>query len=82
MNNRSRQKRGVDHNWQVVKYNGDTALYARCKCDYRYCCAKTYYENGKFITKITWLSNYCPNCGARKKWYNEDPIRVHKFPWE
>ena len=52
MNNRSRQKRSTDHFWQVVKYKGDGAFYARCKCGYRYCCSKTYYDNDRFITKI------------------------------
>ena len=34
-------KRGTDHTWQLVKYNGDGAIYARCKCKHHYNCGRS-----------------------------------------
>lgn len=85
MNNRSRQKRGKDHNWQTRKYYGDAAIYAHCKCGFQYNCSSSKRnEDGTWSLKqyITKLYLYCPRCGARKKCYNEEPIRIHKSIWE
>ena len=41
MNNRSRQKRGNDHNWEIRKYDCDIALYAHCKCGFQYNCSSS-----------------------------------------
>lgn len=67
-------KRGTDHTWEIRKYNGDIALYARCLCGFEYCCShNAQTEDGKFSfeQEIDWLYHYCPNCGARKKWQTE-----------
>ena len=77
-------KRGTDHNWQVVRYIGDIALYARCKCGYQYCCSSsTKNKDGTWSVKqiISKIYSYCPNCGARKKWYNEEPIKLKEPSW-
>ena len=71
-------KRGTDHSWQIVKYYGNGAWYARCKCKFFYNCSSLIYDNDKWQTKITKLYKYCPNCGARKKWYNEEPIKLNE----
>lgn len=34
-------KRGTDHECRVVKYQGDGAVYARCKCGFEYNCGKS-----------------------------------------
>lgn len=34
-------KRGTDHTWQLVKYSGDGAIYARCKCKHHYNCGRS-----------------------------------------
>ena len=34
-------KRGTDHEWQLVKYSGDVAIYAECKCGHYYYCSKS-----------------------------------------
>ena len=81
MNNRSRQKRGTDHNWQTRKYSGDAAIYAHCKCGFEYNCSSSKRtEDGTWSIKqyITKLYLYCPRCGARKKWYNEEPIKLKR----
>lgn len=85
MNNRSRQKRGTDPNWEIRRYDGDMALYAHCKCGFQYnCSSETRQPDGTWSLKqhITLFYNYCPVCGAYKKWCNTEPIRVHRFPWE
>lgn len=73
-------KRGTDHSWEIRKYFGDIALYARCKCGFEYACSssKRNEEDGSwsFKQEITKLYYYCPNCGARKKWYNEVPRKI------
>lgn len=77
-------KHGIDHNWEVRCYKDDIAWYAHCKCGYQYACSRSKRnEDGTWSLKqeINWLSNYCPNCGARKKWYNEEPIKTNKHKW-
>lgn len=77
-------KRGTDHSWQTVKYRGDIAIYARCKCGFRYNCSSSIRnEDGSWSLKqqITFLYRYCPSCGARKKWYNEEPIKLEETLW-
>ena len=65
--------RGKDAHWKVVKYIGDGAFYATCKCKYEYCCG----DNMNRKEDITWtLYRYCPECGARKKWYNSEVIKL------
>jgi len=71
--------RGKDSHWKVCRYTGDGAFYAHCKCGFYYSC-------GDIINRIKdtdWkIYRYCPCCGARKKWYNEEPIKMEKeFPW-
>ena len=34
-------KRGTDHEWLVVKYKNDGAVYAKCKCGFEYDCGKS-----------------------------------------
>lgn len=49
--------------WKIVKYKGDMAFYARCKCGYEYCCST--FNTSQMKSKISLLHNYCPNCGMR-----------------
>ena len=75
-------KRGTDHSWEIRKYIGDIAWYAHCNCGFDYNCSHTKYSKKEgFITKIDFLYHYCPNCSARKKWYNEEPIKINKEVW-
>lgn len=85
MNNRSRQKRGNDHNWEIRKYDCDIALYAHCKCGFQYNCSssKRNKDGTRSLSQIaTLFYSYCPACGAYKKWCNEEPIRIQRFLWE
>lgn len=75
-----RPKRGKDHNWELIKYNGDGAVYARCKCKFEFCIFSyrkdlnefKVDENGQLVIArepdIMYL--YCPKCGAKKKTYD------------
>lgn len=68
-------KRGTDHLWTLVRYRGDIAIYATCNCGYSYLCSgNKRNEDGSwsFEQEVKWLSNYCPNCGARKKRVTEN----------
>lgn len=74
-------KRGTDHSWRVVKYQNDGAVYARCKCGFEYNCGRSRrMEDGSWSMAQypTIMYPYCPSCGARKKWYNEEPERLEK----
>ena len=71
-----KMKRGTDHNWEIRRYCGDSAWYGHCKCGFEYNCSYTKYNKEKgFTTQISFIYHYCPNCGARKKWYNKEPIK-------
>lgn len=78
-------KRGTDHKWDIVKYKGDMAIYARCKCGFEYNCGRpNHTQDGSFsLTQIpTIIYRYCPICGAKKKLYNGTPIKLDKFQYE
>lgn len=79
-------KRGTDHTWQLVKYNADGAIYARCKCKYHYCCSTAAVEeNGgrnPFRQIPTIFYPYCPVCGARKKWRTDEVQRIDRYEFE
>ena len=80
-----KMKRGTDHNWEIRRYDGDMALYANCKCGFQYnCSSKMRQPDGTLSLNpvATLFYSYCPACGAYKKWYNEEPIRIHRFLWE
>lgn len=70
-----RNKRGTDHEWNLVKYSGDGAIYAECKCGHYYNCGKDLRnEDGSWamIQIPTIFYPYCPCCGARKKRYTTE----------
>ena len=83
-----KNKRGTDHTWQIVKFTGDIALYAKCKCGFNYCCSTTgrdengYWIFAKQIIDPYKIYPYCPLCGARKKYYNDDIKKIDRFRWE
>ena len=79
-----RKGRGIDHHWEIRKYNFDLALYAHCRCGFEYACSRNKKIENDFIfeQEIGSLYSYCPNCGAHKKQHNNVPIIVNKFPWE
>lgn len=74
-----KMKRGTDHNWEVRKYKGDLTLYAHCKCGYQYNCSRSLRnEDGSWSFKqyVAIIHPYCPNCGAKKKYCNKEPVRI------
>ena len=76
-------KRGTDHWWEVRRYQGDTAFYAHCKCGFQYNCSSSKInEECYWKQTINKIYLYCPYCGARKKWYNEEPIKMEKTRYE
>ena len=81
-----RNKRGTDPGWTIIKYKGDIALYALCRCGFRYSASesegKTKEGTWSLKQKISKLYSYCPSCGARKKYYSDIIIHVDQFPWE
>ncbi len=78
INMRKRRKgRGIDHVWQLVKYNGDIGIYCRCSCGYRY-----FSLNPLKTNDVYRFYNYCPQCGARKTKYNPVIMKIDKYSWE
>ena len=76
-----RKGRSIDHHWEIRKYLGDIAWYAHCSCGFDYACSRN--KHGfNLEQEINLLYRYCPNCGARKKWYNDIPVKINKYPWE
>lgn len=77
-------KRGTDHEWKLVRYGGDIAIYAECKCGHYYCCSKDLRnEDGSFAFKQipTIFYPYCPSCGARKKRHSTEVERSKEEIW-
>lgn len=74
--------RRKDHIWQFVKYKGDVAFYAKCRCGFRYPCYAS--TTTPFRIKIApdKLYPYCPLCGSRKTRYIDDVLKIDKYPWE
>ena len=80
-----RKGRQIDRKWDIRKYKGDLALYAHCSCGFQYACSSSKRNKDgtwSFQQEITKMYNYCPYCGAHKKWYNEIPRKIDKFSWE
>lgn len=82
-----KNKRGTDHNWQIIKYKGDIAIYAKCKCGFYYNCSESIRnEDGSWSpiqeVKINKIYPYCPWCGVKKKTYDNEITKINKFPWE
>ena len=79
-------KRGTDHTWQLVKYNYDVAIYAKCKCGYHYCCSTDAIEEDGSRNPLhqvpTIFYPYCPVCGARKKWRTNEMKKIDKYKYE
>ena len=80
MSNHKRKGRSIDHYWQFVKYKGDGAFYARCSCGFYYGCDKPKFGNATIprVPDPEKLHHYCPNCGARKTKYYEEPIYIDR----
>lgn len=81
---KKRKGRGIDHSWQFVQYLYDSAIYARCSCGFHYPCYKNHSISNPFPIEpdIHKLYYYCPLCGSRKKWYNDNIIHINKSPWD
>ena len=62
-------KRGKDSLWRPIKFLGDAAIYAKCKCGWYYPCYTM--KDNTLIAEIdpNKMYHYCPYCGARKKRY-------------
>ena len=70
-------KRGIDHEWDIRRYVGDAAYYAFCKCGWYYACSSELRKDEPWL-----LYPYCPNCGARKKRYNDKVRRMEESIFE
>ena len=80
MSKKRRKGRSIDHTWQCVKYKGDIGYYAKCSCGFHYGCNRGKGIALEFAPEKLW--NYCPKCGARKKWYCEDVKYIDKYFFE
>jgi len=81
----SRPIRGKDRIWQLIEYKSDIAIYAKCKCGYRYCCSVSKKDENGYLTleQIPEIFYpYCPSCGARKKEYTKEITKMNKHSWD
>ena len=53
--------------WYIRKYKGDGAIYAYCRCGYKYGCYKL---DEHFKVRLGYTFPYCPQCGEYKKFLN------------
>lgn len=63
--------RGRDHVWEIRKYKIDSAYYMHCSCGFEHACHTQYADNDgvwHISNSVFATYNYCPNCGARKKY--------------
>lgn len=79
-----KMKRGKDSLWRPIKFKGDCAIYAKCKCGFYYPCYSTNIWLNTFKVEIdpNKMYPYCPICGARKKRYLTDVEKLDKTKWE
>lgn len=76
-------KRGTDHIWELIKYRGDMAIYAKCLCGFRYNCSHNKINaDGQLVVEADTYCPYCPHCGARKKWHTDDIQKIDKYSFE
>lgn len=78
---RKRKGRGIDHVWQIVKYKDNMQIYAKCSCGFRHGCSKrgdTSKGEAFLVLEPGYLYNYCPSCGARKKYYTPEIKKIDK----
>lgn len=75
-------KRGKDSLWRPIKFKGDGAIYARCKCGFYYPCYKGPDATFKVEIDPYKMYHYCPQCGARKKRYLTTIERLNRTQWE
>ena len=78
-------KRGTDHTWHLRKYSGDIAIYAKCSCGYEYACSRSKRnpDNTWSFEQEVWLfHNYCPHCGARKKYMGDFVEHIDRGWWD
>ena len=60
--------RGRDKNWKLVRYKGNGAVYAQCKCGWEFACGHII-PSEKFSPDR--MYKYCPACGAKKKYMSD-----------
>ena len=66
--------------WRTIKFKGDLAIYAECKCGFYYNCS--YSKGLKTFIDPYKLYNYCPSCGSKKKKYTTSPKNLNYIQWE
>lgn len=71
-----------DSLWRPIKFKGDCAIYARCKCGFYYPCYKGPDATFKVEIDPYKMYHYCPQCGARKKRYLTTIERLNRTQWE
>lgn len=67
---------GKDHNWRLVKYYGDGAIYAVCNCGFKYGCWKFNKDGLGVVPAPEKLYYYCPQCGAKKTQYTAEVEKI------
>lgn len=79
-------KRGTDHTWQLIKFKGDSAIYARCKCKHYYNCGRPVRDDNGCLIPFrqvpTIFYPYCPICGARKKRRTVEIEKLDRYEFE
>ena len=74
--------RGKDHLWRPIKFLGDGAIYAKCKCGFYYPCYSGPDSNFKVEVDPRKMYPFCPFCGAKKKRYLTEVERLNRTQWE
>lgn len=76
--------RGKDHIWKIVKYKSNLAYYMQCSCGFEDGCSVDYIDddgNWCVSDEVFNTYNYCPNCGAKKKWITQVNLIDGSPPW-
>ena len=69
----SRNFKLKSNRWYIRKYLGDGALYAYCRCGYKYPCYKM---TDQFKVTLGYTYPYCPQCGEFKRFlFMRDDIK-------
>ena len=68
--------------WNKIKFKGDVAIYAQCKCGYHYACSRLVKKDESWVNDEYKFYPYCPMCGVKKRFIATEVTKIDEFEWD